>query len=300
MTTKQILGVKFLSGTATEAVEAGLRGGLVVVPSAPVLVGIEKDPALRAGVLGADMAITDSGLMVLLWWLLKCEKLERVSGLEYLKLLLEILKAEGGKLKADDGRRTSDGGGQTSDVGCRMSVFWVMPTVAARDRNLAWLRSQGFATTADDCYVAPMYAPEGPLSDDALLSVIRKKRPAHIILALGGGVQERLGFWLMKNLSAEDGGRRTERRRLMSDVGCQMSDIGSYRPGIHCIGAAIGFLSGEQVRIPMWADYLYLGWLWRSVSAPTRFVPRYWKAVRLVGLMIRYGAKAPVAEKSES
>jgi UDP-N-acetyl-D-mannosaminuronic acid transferase (WecB/TagA/CpsF family) len=80
MQTKQILGIKFFSGTATEAVQAGLRGGLVVVPSAPVLVGIEKDPALRAGVLGADLAITDSGLMVLMWWLLKREKLERVSG----------------------------------------------------------------------------------------------------------------------------------------------------------------------------------------------------------------------------
>jgi hypothetical protein len=66
---------------------------------------------------------------------------------------------------------------------------------------------------------------------------------------------------------------------------------GVYRPGIHCIGAAIGFLSGEQVRIPMWVDYLYLGWLWRSVSAPTKFVPRYWKATRLVWLMIRYGAQ---------
>lgn len=43
----------------------------------------------------------------------------------------------------------------------------------------------------------------------------------------------------------------------------------------------------------MWVDYLYLGWLWRSVSAPTKFLPRYWKARRLVPLMWRYREKAP-------
>jgi hypothetical protein len=50
----------------------------------------------------------------------------------------------------------------------------------------------------------------------------------------------------------------------------------------------------------MWVDYLYLGWLWRSVSAPTKFVPRYWKATRLVWLMIRYGAKAPGGDSARS
>lgn len=289
MTTTQILGVKFLSGSSVEVVEKGLRGGLVVVPSAPVLVDLATKPALREALFGADLAITDSGLMVLMWRLLKREKLERVSGLEYLKLLLEKLRAKSEGQSAEDG-------GQTSDVGRRTSVFWVMPTVAARDQNLAWLRSQGFTTAADDCYVAPMYAAEGPISDQQLFAIIQQRKPAHIIMALGGGVQERLGFWLKKSLSAEDRGRRTEDGLQAADVGRRMSDFGSYRPGIHCIGAAIGFLSGEQVKIPMWVDYFYLGWLWRSVSAPTKFVPRYWKATRLVWLMIRYGAKAPVAE----
>lgn len=300
-TITQILGVNFFSGSPVEAVEESLRGGLVVVPSAPVLVGIEKDPALRAGVLGADLAITDSGLMVLLWWLLKREKLERVSGLEYLKLLLERLRAksegqEAAPLSAAAAPvfipRTSPSAAAQGALADRAGeftskVFWVMPTVAARDQNLAWLRSQGFVTTVDDCYVAPHYG-AGELHDDALLVVLRKRKPAHIIIALGGGVQERLGFALREALAADVG-------RQMSDVGSAM-DSGSYRPGIHCIGAAIGFLSGEQVRIPMWVDYLYLGWLWRSISAPTKFVPRYWKATRLVWLMIRYRERAPIAE----
>lgn len=265
-----------------------------MVPSAPVLVDMVDKPALREALLGADLAVTDSGLMVLLWWLLKREKLERVSGLEYLKLLLQELKAESGKRKApaDAGPMAGSSGRSASGEGGK--IFWVMPTDAARDRNLAWLRSQGFTTTEGDCYVAPMYAAEGPLSDETLLSVIRERRPAHIILALGGGVQERLGWFLKQEFEKEFSPTTA---LLPAGTPGYVAEPASSSAvlGIHCIGAAIGFLSGEQVRIPMWVDYLYLGWLWRSLSAPTNFVPRYWRALRLVGLMIRYRDKAPVA-----
>lgn len=283
MEAKAIMGIKFLSGSAAEAVAAGLRGGLVVVPSAPVLVDMVERPDLREAMLNADLAITDSGLMVLLWRLLSREKLERVSGLEYLKLLLQILKPESGNLKAEGSDPNHSTNPQVSGFRSQVSlaggVFWVMPTAAARDRNLAWLRTQGFQTTVDDCYVAPQYPAEGALSDGELLTVIQNRKPAHIIIALGGGVQERLGWFLKQDLS---------------QLPAPNSQLRAYNPGIHCIGAAIGFLSGEQVKIPMWVDYLYLGWLWRSISAPRKFVPRYWKAARLVPLMIRYGAKAPI------
>jgi hypothetical protein len=203
-----------------------------------------------------------------------------------------------------------------------------MPTVAARDQNLAWLKSQGFTTTEADCYIAPMYAAEGPLSDEALLLVIRERRPAHIIIALGGGVQERVGYALSQALTVprlSDEGYKLSgaQEAQLSDGGYSLSgaitnnaskpitnnpaalaatdneepvtnNCPVYRPGIHCIGAAIGFLSGEQVNIPPWADYFYLGWLFRSLSEPAKFIPRYWRAKRLVWLMIRYGAKAPV------
>jgi len=183
-----------------------------------------------------------------------------------------------------------------------------MPTAAARDRNLAWLRSQGFKTTEADCYVAPHYG-AGELHDEALISVIRQRRPAHIILALGGGVQERLGFALREALSARSKGlseqnaeQGTNRKVLgiepqVSGFRSQVSAVAGYRPGFHCIGAAIGFLSGDQVNIPPWADYFYLGWLFRSLSEPAKFIPRYWRAKRLVWLMSRYGANAPVVDQ---
>lgn len=290
MATKTILGVRFYGGSPAEVVEAGARGGLVVVPSAPVLVDLASRPALREAVLGADLAIADSGLMVLMWRLLTGEKLERVSGLEYLKLLLEELKPESGDLKPEGSILDSSGFSSPQVSGFKSQdshtaaggVLWVMPTDAARDRNLTWLQANGHMTTQADCYVAPMYPSTGPLSDQSLLDWVRARQPRHIILCLGGGVQERLGYFLKQELERGTGSEE----RGAGNVGL---------PGIHCVGAAIGFLSGDQVRIPMWADYLYFGWLFRCISAPRHFVPRYWKAVRLVWLLWRYGKEAPPA-----
>jgi UDP-N-acetyl-D-mannosaminuronic acid transferase (WecB/TagA/CpsF family) len=210
---RTILGVRFFAGTAPEAVQLGLRGGLVVAPSAPVLVTMAEEAGTRAALQRSRLALTDSGLMVLLWNLLQRDRVVRVSGLEYLVRLLEEpeLREPG-------------------------AMFWIMPHEKALARCLAWLRERGYPVGREQFYLAPLY-PAGELRDEALL--------------------------------------------------------GAIAPGIHCIGAAIGFLSGDQVHIPMWADRWRLGWLFRFLSAPLQFAPRYWKARRLVGLMLRYGAQAP-------
>lgn len=238
-----ILGVRFFVGSAEEAVQIGLRGGLVVVPAAPALVELQTNEPYRQAVFNADLAITDSGLMVLIWRLLTGQRIARVSGLKYLKQLFEIKALQP-----------------------RQAVLWIMPTTVARDQNLAWLRSQGYDFTDDDCYLAPHY-PAGHIHDPALLALVRQRRPRHIVVCLGGGTQERLGLMLKR--------------------GCD------YQPIIHCIGAAIGFLTGNQVRIPAWADKFFLGWLFRCLSEPAKFIPRYWTACRLLPLMIRCRENAP-------
>lgn len=240
---QKILGLEFFDGTVLQAVGRGLEGGLVVVPSAPVLVEIDRNPEQRQALLNADMAIADSGLMTLLWRVLRRGQVTRISGLEYLKnLLMEFRNLEAG------------------------SIAWVMPNSKARDTNLKWLKTIGINHSIADCYIAPQYS-EAKIADSELLEWIKLRQPRHIVLALGGGTQERLGYYLIKRLG--------------------------YRPGIHCIGAAIGFLSGDQVRIPMWADYVYLGWLIRCLSSPSRYVPRYWKAFRLVVMLVRYQDRLP-------
>ncbi|HAF58450.1 MAG TPA: hypothetical protein DCL00_02575, partial [Opitutae bacterium] len=94
--------------------------------------------------------------------------------------------------------------------------------------------------------------------------------PGSVFIQLGGGVQERLGIYLKENLS--------------------------YKPSIYCTGAALAFLSGQQVKIPRWADRLYLGWLFRCFFKPSVFIPRYTKALRLLMLLARYGDQSPVIQ----
>jgi exopolysaccharide biosynthesis WecB/TagA/CpsF family protein len=147
------------------------------------------------------------------------------------------------------------------------NCVWIMANPLSAQKNLQWLARQGIVVPEDCVYAAPIYGQE--ISDAPLIAMIEKRQPQHLILTVGGGTQERLGLYLKRNLS--------------------------YLPAIHCIGAAIAFLSGDQVRIPVWADRVYLGWLYRSISDPKRYVPRYWDARKLLYLLYRYRDRLPVA-----
>jgi UDP-N-acetyl-D-mannosaminuronic acid transferase (WecB/TagA/CpsF family) len=234
---RRILGIPFFVGDLEDLLDLSGAGGLIVVPSAPVLVDMTRHEALRQALERSDLALTDSGFFVLLWHLFKRERLRRISGLKFLRALL---------LQRSFRRRGAS--------------FWVMPSPAAAETDRRWLSRQGIAVGADDCYVAPQY-PEGPLADPGLVDRLEAARPAYVVLCLGGGVQERLGLFLRDRLS--------------------------FRPAIVCTGAAIAFLSGQQARIPPWADRLFLGWLLRTLDDPTRFIPRYWKSLALVRIVRR-------------
>jgi N-acetylglucosaminyldiphosphoundecaprenol N-acetyl-beta-D-mannosaminyltransferase len=242
----RILGLDFFDGTTAEAVDRALNsGGLVVAPSGTCFSRLQREEVYRIAMTAADLVLPDSGLMVLLWRLLRRRPLNRISGLAYLKELL-------GRVEFRNDR----------------SILWILPNEQATGTTISWLQKQGFATTAEDCYVAPIY---GSRADDpALLDRIQSRRPRHVIIALSGGVQEKLGFYLLQNAG--------------------------YRPGIHCIGAALGFVTGYQIAIPNWADRLYLGWLCRLLANPRRFLPRAMSAFALPGLIVRYGEKMPVGK----
>jgi exopolysaccharide biosynthesis WecB/TagA/CpsF family protein len=144
-------------------------------------------------------------------------------------------------------------------------VFWVLPNARAQQKLFDWSRREAFPITRENCYVAPRYGSD--VEDRNLLALIQQHRLAHIIIAIGSGAQEKLGHFLRENLS--------------------------YRPSIHCIGAALGFITGDQTAIPEWADRLYVGWLWRLVAQPHIFIPRLSRAVELPWLIWKYGEKLP-------
>ena len=242
--THRILGIDFFDGSAKAAIQImHNNGGLLVVPAAPALKDLDRNAGYRESLLNADLVLTDSAFMVLIWNRLQSTPIKRLSGLEYLReLLLQPDVREPGK------------------------TLWIMASAASAKRNLAWLKEQGITIPEDLIYMAPMYG-HGSVSDPVLLERLNRLRPRHVIVTVGGGTQERLGLYLKLNLA--------------------------YRPAIHCIGAAIAFLSGDQVYIPAWADKFYLGWLFRSLSEPKRYIPRYLDAFQLFPLMRRYRDRLP-------
>ncbi len=239
---EQILGVRFINASVDEAVNYSLQhGGYTVVPAAPALARIDHDSNYARALLEADLAIADSGFMVLLWRALRRRKLTRVSGLRYLLALFQKPSLrEGG-------------------------VFLVLPSVSAREKTLSWLTQQDLTVNQADTYIAPIYRDN--VVDTSLIALLNQRQLANIIVAIGGGTQEKLGWYLREHLE--------------------------YRPAIHCIGAALGFLTGDQPPIPLWADRLYLGWLLRLLRQPRLFGPRYLSAFRLPLLILRYGSEVP-------
>jgi UDP-N-acetyl-D-mannosaminuronic acid transferase (WecB/TagA/CpsF family) len=241
--THRILGIEFFDGSAQAAIDLMRQGGLLVIPAAPALKDLDHNLDYRESLLNADLAITDSAYMVLIWNRLQSKPIKRLSGLEYLReLLLEPEVRQPG------------------------NTLWIMASPISAQRNLTWLQGQGITVPEDNIYMAPMYG-SASISDPALLERLNRLRPQNVIVTIGGGTQERLGLYLKRNLA--------------------------YRPAIHCIGAAIAFLSGDQVHIPVWADRFYLGWLFRSIAEPKRYAPRYWGAFKLLPLMLRHRDRLP-------
>jgi exopolysaccharide biosynthesis WecB/TagA/CpsF family protein len=240
---QQILGIRFFDGDVAEAVDQVSRnGGLVAAPAAPSLVNLRYDADYRSAVSAADLAIADSGFMVLLWRLITGQRVTRISGFTYIKTLLQhpTLRKAG-------------------------ACIWVVPTESARQKTQDFLQRSGIPALPEDFYIAPKYVK--PVEDRALLEIVRQRHPAHVVIAVGGGTQDKLGLFLKTNAG--------------------------YLPAIHCIGAALGFLTGDQIAIPDWADRIYLGWLFRLISQPRIFIPRLTRALALPWMIARYGSALP-------
>ena len=241
--TCQILGIQFFNGDVDEAIALmGRHGGFLMAPSGTCFARLREDIMYRSAVLAADLIIADSGWMVLLSRLLRRQNVQRISGYKYLKHMLGRMKGEG-----------------------KRDMFWILPTKTAQQKLLDWSRHEDFSVDEKNCYVAPWYGSE--VEDRNLLSALEQHRPAHVVVAIGSGPQEKLGFYLRENLS--------------------------YRPAIHCTGAALGFITGDQTSIPDWADRFYLGWFFRLLAQPRTFIPRLSLALELPWLIWKYGERLP-------
>ena len=98
-----------------------------------------------------------------------------------------------------------------------------------------------------------------------MLKIINKIKPNHILINIGGGTQEVLGFYLKKKID--------------------------YKCNILCTGAAISYFTKDQAPMNDFIDSLYLGWLIRIIFKPSIFLPRYLMALKLFNLVLNNKVK---------
>ena len=234
---KIIFGIRFISGSYIDAEERLRTGGFMVVPSGPGLATIDKDIRYSEAVQNADFAIPDSGYMVLLIKLFKGIKIKKLSGYGFLKHFFQE------KFKKND-------------------IFLIDPNKKESKINNLYLNEIGIPIDKSYHYSAPIYG-ENKIQDKALLEKLNslKEKPKYIMINLGSGVQEPLGFFLKMHLN--------------------------FKPGIICTGAAISFFTGSQAKISPLIDKLGLGWLWRCFKNPKVFIPRYFSAFNLIFLVLK-------------
>lgn len=238
----RIFGINFYSGSFEQIFTAiNRKKGLLVVPAAPALVEIKNDEEYHRALIESDMAIFDSGFFCLLLKFLRGKKVIKMSGIEFVRTLIN------------------------SDHILELDLFLVDPSPEDSVANNELLKSKGSNISANDHYVAPFYNRQD-VSDQTLLELLNERQPGLVMINLGGGTQEKLGYYLRQHLN--------------------------YRPVILCTGAAIAILTGRQAKVPPIVEKFYCAWLVRCLSNPKTFIPRYLKGFFLLPMVL--GAKIEV------
>ena len=203
--------------------------GLFTFPAAPPLATLELNSEYHKSLISSDYVFFDSGYFVLLLRYLKGIKVNKFSGYKFLKLLFKFLNLNKEK-----------------------KIFLVDPFAKNSEKNLEYLQNLGCVNIKK--YVAPIYDPIS-IKDENLLREIKNFQPEFIVINLGGGVQEVLGYFLKININ--------------------------FKSKIICTGGAISYFTKDQAPINDTIDKLYLGWFFRLLFNPMVFIPRLSKSLSL-------------------
>ena len=149
--------------------------------------------------------------------------------------------------------------------GTGKGVLWVVGSAQAKQKSIEFLQRSGISVDNESVHILDQRSASG--REHELLLLLEERRPPHVVIALRGGGQEELGVYLRDYLL--------------------------YRPTIHCVGAALAFLNGDEQPIPDWAQRRQLGWLARLVAQPRMILPRLGIAVAVAAMVFRYGSELP-------
>ena len=208
-----------------------IEGGLLVAPAASALSQIKSNKEYYTALKKSDIVILDSGFFCILLRLLKGFSVNRLSGYLFLKkfLNIEFIKQK--------------------------KIFLIDPNKEDSKFNKLYLSKKKIKTITS--YIAPNYQRD-KFKDKNLIRLIKKKKPAIILINIGGGTQESLGLFIKDNIN--------------------------FKCSIICTGAAIAFLTKRQAPINEFIDRLYLGWLFRTIYNPKKYFLRNLHSLLLIKL----------------
>jgi exopolysaccharide biosynthesis WecB/TagA/CpsF family protein len=170
--------ISFWNASVESLVAAIQRdGGYLVVPAAPALCELVRDPAYFEALKASDFAIIDSGYLALLIGIERLALVRRISGLRFLEELLRP--------------------GAAAELRKRR-VCWVAPHEGERARLAAYLAANGFDAALQSYYLAPMYAGDRDYEDADLFAELERSDPEWVVIGIAGGKQEKLAFELRK------------------------------------------------------------------------------------------------------
>lgn len=233
----KIFGIKFENVEKDKLFNPLNFKGLLTFPAAPALVNIFKDKEYYLSLKNSNYVFFDSGYLCLILRIFKNIHANKFSGLLFLRRLLRKLKNSNFK------------------------ILLIDPNEESSKKNKYYLEKNSIKNLYN--YVAPVYVDS--FNDKILLKKIKKINPKFIIINLGGGVQEKLGLYLKRNIK--------------------------QKTTIICTGAAIAFLTGAQAKIPDFVDKVYLGWLFRIIYNPKLYFYRYFYSFKLFKMIIKTDIK---------
>jgi len=229
MKTFEFLKIKF-SNFKSNKIDILLNKNFLVFPSAPSLSAMKINSNHHKALQNADFVHLDSGLLVLLFNIFRGTNLKKFSGYKFLHLFLRRRKTRNEK------------------------ILLINPDFKNQKKNINFLKKY-IKEKNIYSYIAPQYDSK-KIKDRKLLTYINLIQPKNVLINLGGGTQEILGFFLKQKLK--------------------------HKLNIICTGAAISFMTKDQAPINTFLDKIYLGWLTRIIFNPKIYLPRYLKALKLL------------------
>ena len=228
------LNIKFSSINRLSLKKVIKKKGLFVFPSGPGLSELRINSDYHKSLINSDYVFFDSGFFVLLLRIFKNINIDKLSGYKFLKVYFNYLKIS------------------------KKKVFSIDPNLRLSSSYRLYLKEK--IKVKSFHYIAPKYSSKIKI-DKNLIKKIYDSKAKEIIINIGGGIQEILGYHLKKKLNKD------------------------FK--IVCTGAAIAFFTGDQSPINSNIDKFYLGWLFRIIYNPKIFLPRYLSAFKLFFLFIK-------------